>query len=54
MELSIETAELAIDDRIVNFLSDDLISDGGQWDMAVNLLEVCMDFLKHASSNRRF
>ncbi|EGN99773.1 hypothetical protein SERLA73DRAFT_52978 [Serpula lacrymans var. lacrymans S7.3] len=39
LELSIETADLPIDDRLVNFLSDDLISDGGQWDMVVNLLE---------------
>ncbi|KAH8119610.1 peptidase C1B, bleomycin hydrolase [Phellopilus nigrolimitatus] len=39
LELSIETADLPLDDRVVNHLSDDLISDGGQWDMAVNLLE---------------
>lgn len=35
----IENAELPVDDRVVNHLSGDLISDGGQWDMAVNLLE---------------
>jgi len=35
----IENAELPVDDRVVNHLSGDLISDGGQWYMAVNLLE---------------
>ncbi|KAK7472862.1 bleomycin hydrolase [Stygiomarasmius scandens] len=39
LELMIENADLPIDDRVVNHLSGDLISDGGQWDMAVNLLE---------------
>lgn len=39
LELSIENADLPVDDRLVNFLANDLISDGGQWDMAVNLLE---------------
>jgi len=39
LELSIEHADTPIDDRLVNHLSDDLISDGGQWDMAVNLIE---------------
>ncbi|KAL5484822.1 LAP3_2 [Sanghuangporus weigelae] len=39
LEQSIQIADLPLDDRVVNFLSDDLISDGGQWDMAVNLLE---------------
>ncbi|KAG6331417.1 hypothetical protein ID866_7670 [Astraeus odoratus] len=39
LELSIENADLPVDDRLVNFLADDLISDGGQWDMIVNLLE---------------
>lgn len=39
LELSIENADLPVDDRLVNFLADDLISDGGQWDMVVNLLE---------------
>jgi bleomycin hydrolase len=29
-----------VDDRLVNFLANDLISDGGQWDMVVNILEV--------------
>ncbi|KAH9056567.1 peptidase C1B bleomycin hydrolase [Lactarius vividus] len=28
-----------LDDRLINHLSSDLISDGGQWDMVVNLLE---------------
>ncbi|KAG2150487.1 peptidase C1B, bleomycin hydrolase [Suillus clintonianus] len=39
LELSIENADRPVDDRLVNFLADDLISDGGQWDMVVNLLE---------------
>jgi len=39
LELAIENAELPLEDRLVSFLSDDLISDGGQWDMVVNILE---------------
>jgi len=39
LELSIEHADLPVDDRLINHLSDDLISDGGQFDMVVNLLE---------------
>lgn len=39
LELSIELADLPIDDRLVSHISSDLISDGGQWDMAVNLIE---------------
>jgi bleomycin hydrolase len=41
LELSIELADRPIDDRLVNHLSSpmSLISDGGQWDMVVNLLE---------------
>ncbi|KAI0358489.1 peptidase C1B bleomycin hydrolase [Trametes cingulata] len=39
LELSIENADRPIDDRLVYYLADELISDGGQWDMAVNLLE---------------
>jgi bleomycin hydrolase len=39
LELSIQNADLPVDDRLVNFLAKDPISDGGQWDMAVNLLE---------------
>ena len=39
LELAIENADLPIDNRLVDYLSDDLISDGGQWDMVVNLLE---------------
>jgi len=39
LELSIQHADLPLDDRLINHLSGDLISDGGQWDMAVNLLE---------------
>lgn len=40
LELSIENADKSLDDRLVYFLSNDLISDGGQWDMVVNVLEV--------------
>lgn len=39
LELSIENADLPVDDRLVNFLARDPVSDGGQWDMALNLLE---------------
>ncbi|KAG6917714.1 hypothetical protein DXG01_001365 [Tephrocybe rancida] len=39
LELSIEHADLPVDDRLINHLSNDLVSDGGQWDMAVNLVE---------------
>ncbi|EIW63272.1 peptidase C1B bleomycin hydrolase [Trametes versicolor FP-101664 SS1] len=39
LELAIQHADLPVDDRLVYYLADELISDGGQWDMAVNLLE---------------
>jgi len=39
LELSIQEAGRPLDDRLINHLAGDLISDGGQWDMAVNLLE---------------
>ncbi|OBZ67124.1 Cysteine proteinase 1, mitochondrial [Grifola frondosa] len=39
LELAIQHADLPLDDRLVYYLSDELISDGGQWDMVVNLLE---------------
>ncbi|KAL0956030.1 hypothetical protein HGRIS_002203 [Hohenbuehelia grisea] len=39
LELTIENADRPLDDRLVSHLSNDLISDGGQWDMVVNLLE---------------
>lgn len=39
LELSLELADRPVDDRLVNFLASDLVSDGGQWDMVVNLLE---------------
>jgi aminopeptidase C len=35
-----QNADLPIDDCLVNFLVDDLISNGGQLEMVVNLLEV--------------
>ncbi|KAF9449174.1 peptidase C1B, bleomycin hydrolase [Macrolepiota fuliginosa MF-IS2] len=39
LELMIENADLPVEDRLINHLSGDLISDGGQWDMVVNLME---------------
>jgi bleomycin hydrolase len=39
LELMIENADLPVDDRLIAHLSGDLISDGGQWDMVVNLME---------------
>lgn len=39
LELSIEHADLPVDDRLITHLSGDLVSDGGQWDMAVNLID---------------
>lgn len=39
LELTIQHADLAIDDRLISHLSADLLSDGGQWDMSVNLIE---------------
>ncbi|KAF5351730.1 hypothetical protein D9756_007673 [Leucocoprinus leucothites] len=39
LELMIEHADLPVEDRLINHLSGDLISDGGQWDMVVNLME---------------
>ena len=40
LELSIQEADRPLDDRLIAHLADDLISDGGQWDMVLNLLEV--------------
>ncbi|EPQ52974.1 peptidase C1B, bleomycin hydrolase [Gloeophyllum trabeum ATCC 11539] len=39
LELAIEDPELPLDSRLFSTLSRDMISDGGQWDMAVNLFE---------------
>jgi bleomycin hydrolase len=39
LELSIQHADLPIDDRLISHLSADPVSDGGQWDMSVNLIE---------------
>ncbi|KAF4620610.1 hypothetical protein D9613_000254 [Agrocybe pediades] len=39
LELMIQESDLPIDDRVITHLSGDLISDGGQWDMVVNLIE---------------
>jgi bleomycin hydrolase len=40
LELSIQEAGRPLEDRLISHLAGDLISDGGQWDMIVNLLEV--------------
>lgn len=45
LELAIDTADLPLDDRVVTHLNNEVISDGGQWDMAVNLLEVWQSIL---------
>jgi bleomycin hydrolase len=39
LELALENVDLPLDDRLVYHLNGDIISDGGQWDMVVNLLE---------------
>ncbi|KAF8334243.1 peptidase C1B bleomycin hydrolase [Cantharellus anzutake] len=39
LELSIQHVDLPLDDRLIVHLADDPVGDGGQWDMAVNLLE---------------
>ncbi|KAI0046254.1 peptidase C1B bleomycin hydrolase [Auriscalpium vulgare] len=39
LELCIQEVERPLDDRLIMHLSDDLIPDGGQWDMVVNLIE---------------
>ena len=39
LELSIQHADLPLEDRLISHLSNDLISDGGQWDMICNLFE---------------
>jgi len=39
LEMAIQNADLPIDDRRVNHANGDLISDGGQWDMACNILK---------------
>ncbi|KAG8898593.1 hypothetical protein FRB99_007337 [Tulasnella sp. 403] len=48
LELSIELADLPLDSRLVSHISSDPIGDGGQLDMAVNLLEDCpQELLRH-------
>lgn len=39
LELSIENLDLPLDDRLIVHLASDPVGDGGQWDMALNLLE---------------
>ena len=40
LEQSIEHADKPLDDRLVLHLASNPLNDGGQWDMAANLLEV--------------
>ena len=40
MEAIIETSTRPLDDRTVSFLLGDPIGDGGQWDMAINLVSL--------------
>ena len=49
LESSIETAHLPLDNRLVTHLNKDPIGDGGQLDMAVNLLDVCTSLLMCSS-----
>lgn len=58
LELSIQEAGRPLDDRLIRHLAGDLISDGGQWDMVVNLLEVtnraiCRDCIDNVLFNDR-
>ena len=39
LEAMIDTAERPVDDRTIHFLLSDPIGDGGQWNMAMNLIE---------------
>jgi len=39
LELMVQNPDLPLDSRLMNHLSQDPTGDGGQWDMAVNLLE---------------
>ena len=39
LEAIIDTAERPVDDRTIHFLLSDPIGDGGQWNMAMNLIE---------------
>jgi bleomycin hydrolase len=39
LEAIIDTAECPVDDRTIHFLLSDPIGDGGQWNMAMNLIE---------------
>lgn len=49
----IATVELPLEDRVVNHLTDEVLSDGGQWDMAVNLLEVRARLISHLADHHK-
>ncbi|EJD03399.1 peptidase C1B, bleomycin hydrolase, partial [Fomitiporia mediterranea MF3/22] len=40
LEWFIKTADLPLDNRLMNFMTDDILTDVGQWDLAINLLEM--------------
>jgi len=48
LEQSIEHADKPLDDRLVLHLASNPLNDGGQWDMAANLLEVTRHSFKIA------
>ena len=52
LELSIQEAGRPLDDRLISHLAGDLISDGGQWDMVVNLLEVLHHLIRVDETER--
>jgi Peptidase C1-like family len=54
LELSIQEADRSLDDRLITHLAGDLISDGGQWDMVVNLLEVLNHPIRIDGTNNGF
>jgi Peptidase C1-like family len=54
LELSIQEAGRPLDDRLISHLAGDLISDGGQWDMVVNLLEVLNHPIRVDGTDRAF
>ena len=39
LENIIKLADLEIDNRLIQYLVNEPVNDGGQWDMVVNLLE---------------
>src|SRR5256712_12732472 len=59
-EAIVEPADRAVDDRSVAFLLDQPLSDGGQWNMFINLIrkhglvpKACMPETDSSSNSRR-